>query len=64
MEMDEQLDPASPDVMERAIRRLELDANYFWELDREQTEDLARAVGCDPEDIVQATWRPKAPPAE
>jgi hypothetical protein len=60
-ELAERLDPLRPDTPERAIRRLERDANRFWELDREHTEALAGAIGCDPEDIVRATWRPEGP---
>jgi hypothetical protein len=63
-EMAERLGPVRADSPASAIRQLERDANRFWELEREHTEALACAVGCDPADIVQATWRPKAPPAE
>jgi hypothetical protein len=63
-ELAERLTPARPDTPERAIRRLERDANRFWDLDRAHTEALACALGCHPEDIVQATWRLEGGPGE
>jgi hypothetical protein len=63
-ELAERLDPAGPNTPERAIRRLERDANRFWHLDRVHTAALACVIGCDPEDIVQATWRLEEEPGE